>query len=122
MSHCHGNAVLNMIFGGVQEPCPPSDDEAPAAKKPRGGDVGTWQQQQSKASANQLRQQAQQQQQAAAARRLLRDPSVVEMQQYWKWSHLVPVKVRAACVDWGLTQLYCLVAGPPGALQGLWDA
>ena len=89
------------MVGGLQEPCPPSDDEAPAAKKPRGGDVGTWQQQQSKASANQLRQQAQQQQQAAAARRLLRDPSVVEMQQYWKWSHLVPVKVRAVCVGRG---------------------
>ena len=70
--------------------------------------MGTWQQQQSKASANQLRQQAQQQQQAAAARRLLRDPSVVEMQQYWKGSHLVPVKVRAVSVDCGLTQLYCL--------------
>ena len=121
LSHCHANEVLITISGGVQEPCPPSDDEAPAAKKPRGGDVGTWQQQQSKASANQLRQQAQQQQQAAAARRLLRDPSVVEMQQYWKWSHLVPVKVTAVFVCCGLTQSYCLEGGPPGACQGLKD-
>lgn len=74
-------------------PCPADDTDSPVSKRAR-AEVGQWQQQQSRASASQQRQQAQQQQQQqAAAKRLGKDSNLQDMQQFWKYFHLVPAQV-----------------------------
>ena len=77
----------------VQVPCPADDVDSPVSKRAR-AEIGQWQQQQSRASASQQRQQAQQQQQQqAAAKRLGKDANLQDMQQFWKYFHLVPAQV-----------------------------
>lgn len=76
-----------------QVPSPADDVDSPVSKRAR-AEIGQWQQQQSRASASQQRQQAQQQQQQqAAAKRLGKDANLQDMQQFWKYFHLVPAQV-----------------------------